>query len=130
MLNLKKAFGQNLKLIRKSKDLTQEKLSEMIDIYPRQLSKIETGEHFPTSKTLEKICVALGITPKELFDFDLNDNKISKDKTLLRIIDKFKQVAQNETYSKFVEIAIDSINDKKALEKLQYMIDGIKLGMK
>ena len=34
------------------------------------MSKIETGDHFPSCKTLEKICIALDISPKEIFDFE------------------------------------------------------------
>ena len=70
MTNFKQGLGNNLKLIRKSKEITQEDLAGIIGIHSRQLSKIETGEHFPSCKTLEKICIALDVTPKELFDFD------------------------------------------------------------
>jgi transcriptional regulator with XRE-family HTH domain len=70
MASFKQGVGQNIKLIRKSKRITQEDLAELIGIHPRQLSKIETGEHFPSCKTFEKLCIALDIVPKELFDFD------------------------------------------------------------
>ncbi len=73
MINFKEAFGKNLKEIRKSKGITQESLAEMIGIHPRQVSKIETGEHFPNSTTLENICVALSISPRELFNFELRE---------------------------------------------------------
>lgn len=73
MVNFKEAFGKNLKQIRKSKNITQEALAEMIGIHPRQVSKIETGEHFPNSTTLENICTALKISPRELFNFDLQE---------------------------------------------------------
>ena len=64
MTNFKHGLGSNLKLIRKSKEITQEDLAGIIGIHSRQLSKIETGEHFPSCKTLEKICIALDVTPK------------------------------------------------------------------
>lgn len=70
MANFKSGVGSNIKLLRKIKNITQEELSEIIGIHSRQLSKIETGEHFPSCKTLEKLCIALDVTPKELFDFD------------------------------------------------------------
>lgn len=73
MVNFKEAFGKNLKQIRKTKNITQESLAEMIGIHPRQVSKIETGEHFPNSTTLENICVALSISPRDLFNFELNE---------------------------------------------------------
>ena len=70
MTNFKHGLGTNLKIIRKSKGITQEDLAGIIGIHSRQLSKIETGEHFPSCKTLEKICIALDVTPKDLFDFE------------------------------------------------------------
>lgn len=77
MANFKLGLGTNLKLIRKSKEITQEDLAGIIGIHSRQLSKIETGEHFPSCKTLEKICIALDVTPKDLFDFEflVNENE-------------------------------------------------------
>ncbi len=70
MADLKNGLGHNLKLMRKAKGITQEELAEIIGIHPRQLSKIETGEHFPSCRTLEKVCMALDINPKDLFDFE------------------------------------------------------------
>ena len=68
--DFKKKFGANLKEIRKSKKITQEKLAELIDLHYRQMSKIETGENFPSCKTLEKLCFALNVSPASLFDFN------------------------------------------------------------
>ena len=70
-MDFKLSFGKLLKQTRKSKNITQEALAEMVGIHPRQVSKIETGEHFPNATTLENICVALSISPKGLFDFDV-----------------------------------------------------------
>ena len=77
MTNFKQGLGSNLKLIRKAKGITQEDLAGIIGIHSRQLSKIETGEHFPSCKTLEKICIVLDVNPKDLFDFDflVNENE-------------------------------------------------------
>lgn len=70
MSDFKKKFGANLKALRKARKITQEKLSELIDVHYRQMSKIETGDNFPSSKTLEKLCFALKVSPAQLFDFD------------------------------------------------------------
>lgn len=43
----------------------------MIGIHPRQVSKIETGEHFPNARTLVNLCYALSVSPKDLFNFEL-----------------------------------------------------------
>ena len=70
MTNFKAGVGYNIKLIRKSRNITQEDLAAIIGIHARQLSKIETGEHFPSCKTFEKICIALDVNPQELFNFE------------------------------------------------------------
>ena len=49
MLNIAQALGINIKKFRKARGLSQEKLSEMIGIQPRQMSKLETGVHFPSA---------------------------------------------------------------------------------
>ena len=69
MKNIKEAFGSNLREIRKSKNLTIESLSEKLEITPRQLAKIESGETFLTSETLCKISVVLDVSLKVLFGF-------------------------------------------------------------
>ena len=76
MTNFKTGLGNNIKLLRKLRNITQEELSELIGIHPRQLSKIETGEHFPSCKTLERLCIALEITPQE-GEIDSNDSKLT-----------------------------------------------------
>ncbi len=70
MTNFKNGLGTNIKNFRKVRNITQEDLAGVIGIHSRQLSKIETGEHFPSCKTLEKVCITLGVQPRELFDFD------------------------------------------------------------
>ncbi len=68
-MNIKKQLGQRIKELRKKRGLSQEKLSEKLDISQNALSFIETGENFFTSDTLEKLITALEIEPEELFTF-------------------------------------------------------------
>lgn len=73
MNRLTMAFGKSLKKIRKEKGLTQEKLSEMIGINQRQLTRIEAGKSFISGDTLEKLYFALGVSFSEMFDFELEE---------------------------------------------------------
>ena len=66
-MNIKKVFGEKVKRIRKKRNLTQEQLAELIDISPRNLSKIEVGACFVKAETLEKLLKALDISTEELF---------------------------------------------------------------
>ena len=75
MTNFKNGLGSNIKYLRKVRNITQEDLAGVIGIHSRQLSKIETGEHFPSCKTLEKVCITLNVQPRELFDFEFLTNE-------------------------------------------------------
>jgi len=77
MRNLKEAFGLRLKEIRKNKKYTQEALSEMIDLSPRQLIRIENGENFPSAETLGKLSIVLNTSLNNLFNFNWNENTMN-----------------------------------------------------
>ena len=68
-MNIKEQIGLRIKELRKKRHLTQEKLSELLDISQNTLSCIETGDNFFTSETLEKIIKTFDIEPEELFSF-------------------------------------------------------------
>ena len=76
MVNIAKALGLNIRKYRKARNLSQEQLSEMIGIQPRQMSKLETGIHFPSLKTLENLCAILDVIPRDLFDFDYSTEDV------------------------------------------------------
>lgn len=217
MSDFKKNFGANLKKLRKVRNMTQEKLSELIDVHYRQMSKIETGENFPSSKTIEKLCIALKISPAMLFDFefthegealmtgtdndvifykaitqdnvvilkDYNGQKVIKkddslcesEKSLRKIASNigkpitveyfedgkrtktlvynpdgeikslngsetyltqeaaslmklFESLSKHHEYTDFIKLAIESIEDDAALDRLEFMLNGIKLARK
>lgn len=69
MCSIKEKLGARIQAIRKSKNLTQEKLAEMINLDTPNLSNIERGKRFVSSDTLEKIIKALDINAMDLFDF-------------------------------------------------------------
>lgn len=132
MANLKQAFGANLKLIRKSKNITQEKLSEMIDIHPRQMSKIENGEHFPSAKSIEKICLALGVPLRVLFDFEIDmlsgDSGFNKNISML--VNRIIRISKSDSESEFLKLAADSLHDRQSLEELYLIVKGMLLTKK
>lgn len=70
MTELQKKFGARVRELRKRRGLTQEQLSEMLDIGVRSLGKIETGKSFPSCETLEKLFWALNTSSVELFNFE------------------------------------------------------------
>ena len=69
-MNNKKLLGKRIKELRKINGLTQEKLAEAINIETTSLSGIESGRHFPSLPTLERIAESLNVEIKTLFDFN------------------------------------------------------------
>lgn len=70
--NIKKIFGSNLKKLRLQKKLTQEQLSELLDLQMQTISFIENGLAFVSSNVYAKICnffnVSLEVLLKPKFE--------------------------------------------------------------
>ena len=60
------AFGDNLRRARKRAQLTQVELSLAAPLDRAAISRLECGERAPDLPTLLRICVALGVEPREL----------------------------------------------------------------
>ena len=67
--DLEKRFGTKLAFIRKSKNLSQMKLAEKIDMNFNYIGQIERGEANVTMKTIKLLATALEVEAKDLFDF-------------------------------------------------------------
>ena len=64
-----KAFGKNVRSIRKLKGITQEDLSFVTGIELRQLGRIERGEINTGISSVFEIAKALEVKAKDLFEF-------------------------------------------------------------
>jgi len=84
-MNVKGIFGKNLKYIRKEMKLSQEQLSENVDITVKHLSEIERGIVFASAGLIEKLAKNLDIP---VFAFFLTDNSIYYDNIMLERIKK------------------------------------------
>lgn len=63
-------LGKNIQMARLSKNLSQNKLADMLDISREHLAKLETAKRRISLKLLFKLCSALNIAEKDLFDFN------------------------------------------------------------
>jgi transcriptional regulator with XRE-family HTH domain len=84
-MDVKSIFGKNLKFYRKTKHLSQEELSEKVDISVKHLSSIERGLTFVSADLLEKLAVSIEIP---IFYFFMNEQEIYSTDTLLNTIDR------------------------------------------
>ena len=76
-MNKKELLGKRLRELRKRKGLSQEKLSELIDVDPTTISNIENGKNYPSMMNLENILKVLDCTFTEAFDFEHKDSQAS-----------------------------------------------------
>ena len=76
-MDVKKIFGNNLHIYRKKQEISQEKLSETLDISTKHLSDLETGESFVSAELLENISQVLHISPSALF-FTLDEMSVDE----------------------------------------------------
>jgi transcriptional regulator with XRE-family HTH domain len=101
-MNVKGIFGKNLKYYRKEKKLSQEQLSENVDITVKHLSEIERGIVFASAGLIEKLAKNLDIP---IFVFFLTDNSVYYDNIMLTRIEK--TIIQN--IEQAIEHTMDSI---------------------
>jgi transcriptional regulator with XRE-family HTH domain len=65
-----KAFGRHLRGLREAKGYSMREFALMAEIEYSQLSKIERGVTNPTISTVYSLSQALGLSHKELFNFE------------------------------------------------------------
>lgn len=68
-MDLKQMIGARVKEIRTKRGITQDQLSERVEINPKYLSSIERGKENPTLNTLIKLSQSLEVKLDEIFSF-------------------------------------------------------------
>ena len=71
-------FGNRVRVLRRSRDITQAQLAEAIGRSTEFVSRIERGLASPSFPTIAAIATALTIEPKDLFDFPALPNSTRK----------------------------------------------------
>jgi transcriptional regulator with XRE-family HTH domain len=84
-MNIKSVFGENLKLYRKAKKMSQEQLSEKVDISVKHLSSIERGLNFVSADLLEKLALSVEVP---VYYFFVNEKEIIYNDNMLNTIDR------------------------------------------
>lgn len=66
-------WGQRIKRLRKTGDLTAIGIAEAAGITPQYLHAIERGEYSPSDEVKLRIAEAMGVKVSEIFSYDLED---------------------------------------------------------
>jgi transcriptional regulator with XRE-family HTH domain len=92
-MNTKLLLGKRIKALRARLDLTQDQLSERVQITPQYLSNIERGKENPTLDMLLRLAEALKVDAWEMF---LSDAEAPDAQALRRKIDRLLQEADRD----------------------------------
>ncbi len=98
--DIKKNLGEVVRELRVQKDITQEKLSEYLELQPRSITAIENGKTFISCEVLEKLSNYFEVDPSLFFIKKVNiynpdeQEYYSEIKRLLRSFkpDKLKKI--------------------------------------
>ncbi|MES2138891.1 MAG: helix-turn-helix transcriptional regulator [Bacteroidota bacterium] len=63
-------FGKHLRKLRLEKEFSQEELNFRTDLSKNMVGMIERGEVNPTLTTIEALALGLGISKKNLMDYE------------------------------------------------------------
>lgn len=116
----KKAFGENLKNLRKQKGLSQAQLAEIIGMSAKNITKIETGKSFPRAENINKLLKLFNVSENVLFSgsdkFEIkqNSNKIEALKIINNASDKHIKI-----YLSMLKQLRDMINQTEEMLKKQ-----------
>lgn len=96
---IEKSVGKRIQEHRKAKDLTQDKLAEMIDVSPNYLSALERGMYNISLELLIKIMNCLECTANDLFCDVMKSGYEIKASRLSDMIEKLPPEKQNRIFS-------------------------------
>lgn len=110
-MDLDKKIAHRIRTLRINAELTQEEMSELVNIDTSSLAKIERGDRSNIKiNTLGKIIQGFGITPKEFFDFSKEDISkenifLSKIQTMLEGLDSNEKLELLAIFESITKIA-------------------------
>ena len=88
-------FGDNLKLLRKERKLSQEDLAERMNVSRQSVSKWETGEAYPEMNNILQLCKIFGCKINSLVNDNIEDIN-SLDEEIKMSVVKFKEEKQKK----------------------------------
>lgn len=80
-------FGDNLKLIRKSKKMSQEQLAEKVNVSRQSVSKWENGEAYPEMNNILELCKIFNCKINDLVHTDMSDISSLDEEIIMNVND-------------------------------------------
>ncbi|EPM7770500.1 helix-turn-helix transcriptional regulator [Escherichia coli] len=67
-MSARQNFARNLRKIRQSQGISQEKLADLCDLHRTYVSSVERGERNIAVDNMERLAIALGVDIRELLE--------------------------------------------------------------
>lgn len=118
-------FGENIKKLRKEKELTQESLANILGVSFQTISKWERGETYPDITMLPVISSFFNVSVDEL----LGVNKSKEEEQIneyLKLYDEMKLKDLTLTYNKFQKAVKEFPNDFRVLIRYMELLYEVK----
>ena len=109
-MDIKQIVGRNVKLFRKSINMTQEELAELLGVKFQAISSIECGKNFVTDSTLNKLCKIFNKHPQDFFTGDIVNKSSEKSEYVLMISEIIKEL--DEASLKYIYKICKIFNEK------------------
>lgn len=74
-MDIRARFGKKVRAMRAAAGLSQDELADRADIHRTFMSGIERGKRAPTIVVVEKIAIALNVSPGTLFEQSEHDDQ-------------------------------------------------------
>ena len=88
-------FGDNLKLIRKNKNMSQELLAEKMNVSRQSVSKWENGEAYPEMNNILELCKIFHCKINDLIHTDMSDLDSLDEEIIMNVV-KFNEKKQKQ----------------------------------
>ena len=88
-------FGENLKIFRKNKKMSQEQLADKVKVSRQSVSKWETGDAYPEMNNILELCKIFNCKINDLVHTDMSDIS-SLDEEIIMSVVKFNESKQNQ----------------------------------
>ena len=88
-------FGDNLKQIRKNKNMSQEQLAEKVNVTRQSVSKWENGESYPEMSNILELCKIFNCKLNDLVHTDMSDISSLDEDIVMKVV-KFNEKKQKE----------------------------------
>ena len=88
-------FGENLRIIRKSKKMSQEQLAEKMNVSRQSVSKWENSEAYPEMNNILQLCKIFNCKMNDLVHTDMSDISSLDEQIIMNVV-KFNEKKQTQ----------------------------------